>query len=406
MKNKQPDIRFYGYKDSWVTTKLKTIADFSKGSGYKKSDIKLSGTPVILYGSLYTNYQTIIEDIRTYAEKKEKIVLSEGDEVIVPSSGESSEDISRASVIKNPGVIIGGDLNIIRTNKKIDSVFLALTISNGNQKKELVRRAQGKSVVHLHNSDLSQVKLTHPNIQEQQKIGEFFKQLDDRIALQQRHVEQLKQSKQGFLQKMFPKDGESMPEVRFKEFSEKWGYYKLGDMKDVRDGTHESPKYQLEGHPLVTSKNLKDNGLDLNEVSLISDLDFEAINRRSKVNVGDILFGMIGTIGNPVLIERDDFAIKNVALIKENEKVKNQFLNQLLKSPVFDKYIRREIAGNTQKFLGLSKIRNFQLHIPIVEEQQKIAEFFKQLDDLIAENERELELLQETKKGFLQKMFV
>lgn len=114
---------------------------------------------------------------------------------------------------------------------------------------------------------------------------------------------------------------------------------------------------------------------------------------------------MIGTIGNPVLVDRADFAIKNVALIKEQKKILNSFLIQILKSPVFDKYIKNENAGGTQKFLSLSKVRDFNFLCPNIDEQNCISAFFKKLDDTIALHQRKLDLLKETKKGFLQKMF-
>ncbi|MDV7701200.1 restriction endonuclease subunit S [Enterococcus casseliflavus] len=198
---------------------------------------------------------------------------------------------------------------------------------------------------------------------------------------------------------------DTRPEIRFPGFTEDWEERKLGDESDVRDGTHDSPKYYDKGYPLVTSKNLKDFGLDLSNVSFISDEDFEVINKRSKVDIGDILFGMIGTIGNPVLVDRADFAIKNVALIKEQKKILNSFLIQILKSPVFDKYIKNENAGGTQKFLSLSKVRDFNFLCPNIDEQYCISAFFKKLDDTIALHQRKLDLLKETKKGFLQKMF-
>lgn len=198
---------------------------------------------------------------------------------------------------------------------------------------------------------------------------------------------------------------ETQPEIRFPGFAEAWEQRKLGDESDVRDGTHDSPKYYDKGYPLVTSKNLKDFGLDLSNVSFISYEDFEVINKRSKVDIGDILFGMIGTIGNPVLVDRADFAIKNVALIKEQKKILNSFLIQILKSPVFDKYIKNENAGGTQKFLSLSKVRDFNFLCPNIDEQNCISAFFKKLDDTIALHQRKLDLLKETKKGFLQKMF-
>ncbi|MFC0492134.1 restriction endonuclease subunit S, partial [Listeria grayi] len=185
-----------------------------------------------------------------------------------------------------------------------------------------------------------------------------------------------------------------------------WEQRKLGDESDVRDGTHDSPKYFDDGYPLVTSKNLKDFGLDLSDVSLISDKDFKSINKRSKVDIGDILFGMIGTIGNPVQIDRDDFAIKNVALIKEQKNILNRFLIQVLKSPVFNRYLRNENTGGTQKFLALSKVRGFEFLCPNIKEQNRIGNFFKQIDDTIALHQRKLELLKQLKQGFLQQMFV
>ncbi|MDU1067733.1 MAG: restriction endonuclease subunit S, partial [Veillonella sp.] len=143
------------------------------------------GDPIILYGRLYTNYETTIRNVDTFVELKDKSVISQGDEVIVPASGETVEDISRASVVKDQGVIIGGDLNVIKVNHLLDPTFLALTISNGEQQKELSKRAQGKSVVHLHNSDLQEVNLTFPLLNEQKEISTLFEKMDSIITLHQ-----------------------------------------------------------------------------------------------------------------------------------------------------------------------------------------------------------------------------
>jgi type I restriction enzyme S subunit len=195
------------------------------------------------------------------------------------------------------------------------------------------------------------------------------------------------------------------PEIRFKWFVDEWEERKLGEVNDVRDGTHDSPKYHLEGHPLVTSKNLSDNGLDLTEVSLISDHDFIEINKRSKVDIGDIIFGMIGTIGNPVIINRNDIAIKNVALIKKDGGATNKFLLHLLKTDIFNEYIRNEYSGSTQTFLGLSKIREFTFLLPQPKEQNKIGGYFEHLDTLITLQQRKYDKLVIIKKAMLEKMF-
>ncbi|MGF1392899.1 restriction endonuclease subunit S, partial [Streptococcus infantarius] len=170
----------------WEQRKLDNLATFSKGSGYSKGDLVEEGSPIILYGRLYTKYETLIKDVDTFVLPKGHSVISEGNEVIVPTSGETFEDISRAAVVDKSGILLGGDLNIIKPKSKLNSVFLALTISNGSQQKELSKRAQGNSVVHLYNSELKKVNLYFPSLEEQEKIGSFFIQLDHLITLHQR----------------------------------------------------------------------------------------------------------------------------------------------------------------------------------------------------------------------------
>ncbi len=200
-----PEIRLDGFEEEWEVQSLKELARFSKGNGYTKSDLVNSGNEIILYGQLYTNYQTVISMVNTFVlETREKSVISKGGEVVVPASGESAEDISRASVIEKSGVIIGGDLNIIYPDEnKVDSIFLALTISNGSQQKELIKRAQGKSVVHLRNNDLEKVVLHYPSMEEQRAIGLYFSNLDNLINSHQEKISQLEILKKKLLQDMF-----------------------------------------------------------------------------------------------------------------------------------------------------------------------------------------------------------
>ena len=200
----KPEIRFKGFTDAWEQRKLRTAATFSKGSGYSKNDLKENGTPIILYGRLYTKYETVISEVDTFVDVQPNSVYSTGHEVIVPASGETAEDISRASFVAKSGILLGGDLNIIVPDDYINPVFLALTISNGNQQKELSKRAQGKSVVHIHNSDLENVVLLYPKYEEQEKIGEYFSKLDSIITLHQRKCDKYKSIKAGLIRKLFP----------------------------------------------------------------------------------------------------------------------------------------------------------------------------------------------------------
>lgn len=200
---KVPRIRFKGFTGDWEQRKLEDLASFSKGSGYSKSDLQASGTPIVLYGRLYTKYETVIKDIDTFVDALADSVYSQGGEVIVPASGETAEDISIASVVEKPGIVLGGDLNIIHPTDDLDSTFLAISISHGNPHKEMAKRAQGKSVVHLHNNDLAQIKLWYPSVTEQRKISQYFSGLDTLITLHQRKLNQLQTMKKFMLQNLF-----------------------------------------------------------------------------------------------------------------------------------------------------------------------------------------------------------
>ena len=204
---KKPEIRFEGFTDDWEQRKLGELASFSKGSGYSKSDLTDAGTPIILYGRLYTKYETVISKVDTFADAKSGSVYSKGGEVIVPGSGETAEDISIASVVENAGVLLGGDLNIITPPEEIDSAFLAISISNGKPHKDMAKMAQGKSVVHLHNSDLGKIDLPYPSMEEQRKISGTFANLDNLITLHQRKCDEIKEIKKFMLQNMFPQKG-------------------------------------------------------------------------------------------------------------------------------------------------------------------------------------------------------
>ena len=198
-----PEIRFKGFSKPWGERKLGEVANFSKGRGYSKGDLVKSGSPIILYGRLYTNYQTVISEVDTFVLERKGAVKSTGSEVIVPSSGETSEDIARASAVSKTGLLLGGDLNIILPSSAINPCFLALTLSNGRPQKDLARRAQGKSVVHIRNSDLEAVEIQYPCLDEQQKIGTYFRQLDELIEQHSAQVDKLKQLKTACLEKMF-----------------------------------------------------------------------------------------------------------------------------------------------------------------------------------------------------------
>ncbi|PFN22296.1 restriction endonuclease subunit S [Bacillus cereus] len=407
MRNKHtPDIRFPGFTGEWEQRKLGDLADFSKGNGYTKGDLTDEGKPIILYGRLYTKYETVIETVNTFTIKKEKSVISKGNEVIVPASGETSEDISRASVVSKPGIILGGDLNIVRPSNEIDPVFLALTISNGKQQKELSKRAQGKSVVHLHNSDLKEVNLHFPKKEEQTKISSFFKQLEDTIAFHQQELTTLKQTKRGFLQKMFPKEGESVPEIRFPGFTGEWEEYKLEELAEIVRGASPRPIQD----PKWFDKNSEIGWLRIADVTEQDGRIHQLEQKISKAGQAKtrvltephLLLSIAATVGKPV-VNYVKTGVHDGFLIFMNPKFDMEFMFQWLEMfrPKWKKYGQ----PGSQVNLNSDLVKSQEILIPSKEEQKTIGNFFKQLDDTIALHQHELDALNQTKKAFLQKMF-
>jgi restriction endonuclease S subunit len=189
----------------------------------------------------------------------------------------------------------------------------------------------------------------------------------------------------------------------------KWEMVELNSVCDVRDGTHDSPKYQQEdGFPLITSKNVKDGKIDFTDVNLISKEDLDKINQRSKVDDGDIIMPMIGTIGNPVVVKKDrDFAIKNVALIKffTDSKIDHIYLRFILDSEYFNQFYQSQASGSTQKFIPLGFIRSIKIPLPCIETQQQIVSRIEKEQELVNANKRLIEIFEQKIKDRIAKVW-
>ena len=181
----EPEIRFAGFTDPWEQRKLGELCTISKGHGYSKADIRDAGTPLILYGRLYTQYESRIEDVDTFAVEQEGSLLSKGNEVIVPASGETAEDIAVASSVRRSGIIFGGDLNVVTPVSKLDPDYTALAITYSKAHENLAKHAQGKSIVHIHGNDIAEVEIPYPSESEQKRISAVVLGLGNLITLHQ-----------------------------------------------------------------------------------------------------------------------------------------------------------------------------------------------------------------------------
>ncbi|UOF05593.1 restriction endonuclease subunit S [Lactiplantibacillus plantarum subsp. plantarum] len=398
MKNENlvPKVRFKGFSDPWEQRKLKLLADFSKGAGYSKKDIIDQGTPIVLYGRLYTNYQVNITTIKdTFVKVRPGSVFSECNDVIVPASGETAEDIARASHVCISGAVLGGDLNIIKPKINIiDSSFLALCISNGQQNKELIKRAQGKSIVHLHNSDLKQVVLKYPSKRNQSMIARVFDKTDNLIAANEDKLEQLKTLKKLMMQKIFSQ------EWRFKGFTDPWEQRKLCQIATI------NPKSVISPHFLY---------VDLESVSQNRVTQYKAVTKddapsraQRLAKKGDIFFQNVRPYqkNNLLFLTNKNNVVFSTGYTQIRTKQDIRYLFYALQTTPFVNRILALSTGTSYPAISSSKLANASLLVPIIDEQSKVGLSIFKIDSLIAANEDKLNQLKKLKKYLMQNMFV
>lgn len=201
-----PHLRFPEFSGEWEETTLGKISEITKGSGISKDQLSEQGSPCILYGELYTKYKSeIINEIYSRTElDSSSLVKSKANDVIIPCSGETAIDISTARCVPYNNILLGGDLNIIRL-KYDDGGFFAYQL-NGARKKDIARVAQGVSVVHLYGENLKQIRIYHPAIEEQKKITRLLSLIDERIATQNKIIEDLKKLKSAISKQVFAQE--------------------------------------------------------------------------------------------------------------------------------------------------------------------------------------------------------
>ena len=406
-----PEIRFAGFTDPWEQRKLGELCSFSKGYGYSKNNLRDQGTPIILYGRLYTNYETQIHSVDTFVDPLENSVYTEGGEVIVPASGETAEDISIASVVEKPGIILGGDLNIITPSAVVNPVFLALELSYGKPHFDLAKRAQGKSVVHIHNEDIANVFFDRPCIAEQRRIGGFFDRLDSLITLHQRKYDKLCVLKKSMLDKMFPKGGSVYPEIRFAGFTDPWEQRKLGEVAYGFEYGLNAAASDFDGEKkYLRITDIDDQTREFRTDDLSSPDINNPIDDKYLLKEGDILFARTGaSVGKTYLYKASDGKTYYAGFLIRahvSDEADAGFIFQSALTERYKQFVLITSQRSGQPGINAQEYADLLLLLPSLPEQRRIGGFFDRLDSLITLHQRKLELLRNIKKSMLNKMFV
>ena len=399
-KKNAPEIRFPGFTDDWEQRKVGEWGNFYYGHSCPKWSVTEDATtPCIRYGEMYTKFGCKIDRVYSYTNiPKENLKFSKGTEVLVPRVGEDPMDYNHCTWLSLANVAIGEMISVYNTEQ--NPLFTAIMF-NATLKYEFAKRVEGGSVTNLYYEKLLEIPVSFPNIEEQKKIASLFENLDSLITLHQRECEKWKELKKGLLQKMFPKNGESVPEIRFPGFTDNWEQRKFGDLgsvamckrifKEQTTATGEIPFYKIGtfgGEP---------------DAFISRDLFEEYKAKFSYPEVGDMLISASGTIGRTVEYTGKDeyFQDSNIVWFKHDDRIDNSFLRCLYSIVEWS-----GIEGSTIKRLYNDNFLKTKFMLPCVAEQRKVGSFFSHLETLITLHQRELEKWKELKKGLLQQMFV
>ena len=383
VKKKVPELRFKGFTDDWEELKFADFIDVKSGKDYKH----LNSGSIPVYGT--GGYMLSVDR-----------ALSDIDAIGFGRKG----TIDKPYLLKAPFWTVD-TLFYAVPKQNIDLQFSLSIFKKINWKKF----DESTGVPSLSKTVINSVSVSVPSYEEQQKIGSFFKQLDDTIALHQRKLDLLKEQKKGYLQKMFPKNGAKVPELRFAGFADDWEERKLEELTLVLTGfPFKNEDFVDNGKYLVITNGNIQNESSTVDVSLgnrVDDLSDE-IKERYYLNKNDILVTMDGTVGRTAKVVDDNMILaQRVARLVANKNT--EFVYQWLNQGSFFNEMTKVSHGGTIKHISLNEISNYSARVPSNNiEQQKIGSFFKQLDENIALHQRKLDLLKEQKKGFLQKMFV
>lgn len=399
-----PRLRFPEFRDAgpWEVKRFGDVGTITKGKGISKSDISEQGAlPCIRYGELYTHYSEVIRSIRSFTNvDAADLVLSEENDVIIPASGETTEDIATASCVTAKGIALGGDLNIFRS--PVNGGFLAYYI-RGTLKPAIAKVAQGISVVHLYPTQIAQLKLAVPQSEEQQKIADCLCLLDDLIRAEEAVVEALQAHKTGLMQQLFPCAGETTPSLRFPEFRDAgpWEVKRLGDVFDERTDRGGERRELLS----VTMTNGVIRASDLDRRSGAS----ADLSNYKRVAPGDIVYNSMRMWqGASGVSEHRGVVSPAYTVVTPKENYVSAFWGYYFKCPLSTEKFTQFSQGVTSdtwslKFPAFAAIK---MAVPLlIAEQQKIANCLTSLDDLIRAREARLDALLDHKAGLMQQLF-
>ncbi len=395
----QPEIRFPGFTEDWEQHKLIEVARYRNGKAHEQA-IDESGKYIVVNSKFVSTNGRVKKYTNIIIDPLKKNELA-----FVLSDVPNGKAIARTFLVdKEHRYSLNQRIAGITPHKDTDSYFLNVLM---NRNPYFLKFDNGVGQTNLTKADVENFIGHYPSYEEQQKIGTFFKQLDDTIALHQRKLDLLKETKKGFLQKMFPKNGAKVPEIRFPGFTEDWEQRRLSDVASIVGGgtpSTSNPEYWDGDIDWYAPAEIGDQIYVSKSLKTITELGQQKSSAKI-LPIGTVLFTSRAGIGNTAILAKEGTTNQGFqSIVPHKNKLDSYFI--FSRTHELKRYGEVTGAGSTFAEVSGKQMAKMPILIPCINEQRKIGAFFEQLDTTITLHQRELDVLKETKKGFLQKMFV
>ncbi|WP_336916522.1 restriction endonuclease subunit S [Acinetobacter modestus] len=410
-KQKYPEVRFSQFHKSWEVQPLKNIFGKIRNAFVgtatpfyvKKGNFYLESNNV-KDGKINKKSQIFIDDY-FYLKQRDKWLKT--DDLVMVQSGHVGHSAVISEDLNNSAAhaLIMFSAYKVQTNPH----FLNYQWQTNSAKNAIEKIATGNTIRHILSSDMKEFLSFFSSYDEQSQIGNFFQNLDQSIALQEKKLAQTQNLKKAMLEKMFPKAGSQQPEIRLKGFSGDWDTINLESLCSIGDIDHRMPESTKSGIPyLMTGDFLGINELDFENAKLISNEDYEQLSKKIKPEIGDILFARYASVGTVRLVVTDiKFLISySCAILKTSVNSNGEYLFYWFQTAFAQNQIEQEINTGSQRNIGIDSLKKLSVRLPKANEQKAIANFFKQLDETLALQQQQLQTLKNLKQAFLEKMFV
>lgn len=402
-KNNKPEIRFNGFTEVWEEQELRDVAIYRNGKAHE-NDINEKGEYIVV------NSKFVSTDgkVKKFSDKQIE-PLFKNEIAFVLSDVPNGRAVARTFLVeKDDKYTLNQRIAGISPLEITESYFLHILL---NRHPYFLQFDDGVKQTNLSKEDVEKFANYYPGKIEQTQIGTFFRNIDLLITLQQLKYDKLVTIKKAMLEKMFPKNGSYVPEIRFKGFTEAWEVKELGEvlylLKDGTHGTHIDVEH--DGVYLLSAKNIKNGKITIGDNDRkISIDDYNGIHKSFNLQKGDVLLTVVGSIGESAIIENPNNITfqRSVAYLRPNKELSSQFLLTTINTTNFQCELKNRQVTSAQPGIYLGLLGVIPILLPKKNEQLKIGTFFEVLDNLITLQKRELEKLKNIKKACLEKMFV